>query len=177
VKWLRGRIQRDERGASLILAIAFMLVAGAIGAGVTTAVSSGLNDSSALAVARDREYAAEGAIDYAIVHVRATTPASSIGLTRCGPFTKSNVSELGSMPLRGSQTVDIRVDCVPAPELTADLSARNNVILSACVDTGQQQCDPAKVLIRAQINFQVSGSPPEVSKVDRTYVQTWSVNG
>jgi hypothetical protein len=176
VKRLRGRIQRDERGASLILAIAFMLVAGAIGAGVTTAVSSGVNDSSSLAVTRDREYAAEGAIDYAIVHVRATVPASSIGLTPCGPFRKSNVSDLGSMPLRGSQTVDMRVDCAPAPELTADLSARNNVILSACVDTGTR-CDPAKVLIRAQINFQVSGSTPETSKVDRTFVQTWSVNG
>jgi hypothetical protein len=177
VKFLRGRIQRDERGASLILAIAFMLVAGAIGAGVTTAVSSGVNDSSTLAVARDREYAAEGAIDYAIVHVRATSPASEIGLTPCGPFTKSNVLELGAMPLRGgAQHVDIRVDCEPAPELTADLSARNNVILSACVDTGQP-CDPAKVLIRAQINFQVSDSPPAPPKVDRTFVQTWSVNG
>ncbi len=176
MKFLRGRIQRDERGASLILAIAFMLVAGAIGAGVTTAVSSGVNDSSTLAVARDREYAAEGAIDYAIVQVRATSPASEIGLTPCGPFTKANVPELGAMPLRGSQTVDLRVDCAPAPELTADLSARNNVILSACVDTGQP-CDPAKVLIRAQINFQVSVSPPAPPKVDRTFVQTWSVNG
>jgi hypothetical protein len=167
VKSLRNRVQRDERGASLILAIAFMLVAGAIGAGLTTSVTSGINDSSTLAVARDREYAAEGAIDYAIVTMRSAPNPESIGLTQCGPFTKTN------MPLTGSKTVDIRVDCAPAPELTTDLSARNNVILTACIDTGSS-CDPTKVLIRAEINFQVSGTPPQVT---RTYVQTWSVNG
>jgi hypothetical protein len=167
VRALRDRIKCDERGASLILAIAFMLVAGAIGAGLTTSVTSGINDSSVLAVARDREYAAEGAIDYAIVQIRQSDPATSIGLVACPSQTKTN------MPLLGSQTVDIRVDCAPAPELTTDLSARNNVILTACVDTGQP-CDPAKVLIRAEINFQVSGTPPQVT---RTFVQTWSVNG
>jgi hypothetical protein len=177
VKSLRTRIRRDERGASLILAIAFMLVAGAIGAGLTTSVTSGLNDSSVLAIARNREYAAEGAIDFAIVQVRATDPASSIGLTSCGgPFFRT-------LPLWGSRTIDIRVDCHPAPELTADLSARNNVIFLACDASSGQACDapsgsPPKVLapaiIRAEINYQVSGPPPQVT---RTYVQAWSVNG
>jgi len=171
MKALRGRIQRDERGASLILAIAFMLVAGAIGAGVTTSVTSGVNDSSVLAVARDREYAAEGAIDYAIAQIRQTDPASSIGLTAC------SVPARSGMPLLGSKTIDIQVDCAPAPELTSDLAARNNVILTACaVDSAHpgQPCDPAKVLIRAEINFQVSDT---THLVTGTFVQSWSVNG
>lgn len=171
MKALRGRIQRDERGASLILAITFMLVAGAIGAGLTTSVTSGLNDSTVLAVARDREYAAEGGIDYAIVQIRQTDPASSIGLTPCSIPPRN-------MPLQGRPPIDIQVDCAPAPELTAaDLSARNNVILTACeVDPANpgQPCDPSKVLIRAEINFQVSDT---THLVTRTYVQTWSVNG
>jgi hypothetical protein len=172
VKRLRGRIRRDERGASLVLAIAFMLVAGAIGAGVATSVSSGINDSAVLARARNRDYAAEGAINYAIVAVRDTDPASSIGLTACGPFTKANLPPLGSMPWLGAQTIDIRVDCAPAPELTYDLSARNNVIFTACVDTGAA-CTDTTAIITAEINYQVSGTTPVVT---RTFVQSWSVN-
>jgi hypothetical protein len=154
-----------------------MLVAGAIGAGVTTSVTSGLNASGVLATARDREYAAEGAIDDAVVHVRQTNPASSIGLTSCGPF-------LYTLPLQGSKKIDIRVDCSPAPEVTADLSARNNVIFVACIDDhSNDACDatvgsaiPAPAIIRTQINYQVSGTGP-ASQVTRTYAQAWSVNG
>ena len=171
-------MRRDERGASLVLAIAFLVVAGAIGASLTASVTSGINDATVLALARNRDYAAEGAINYAIVDVRATNPASSIGLEACGPFFKN-------LPLRGSQTIDIRVDCYPAPELTADLAARNNVIFVACdaASSNGQPCDtssgsPPKVLapaiIRAEINFQVSGT---TSTVTRTHVQTWSLKG
>ena len=167
---LRNRIRRDERGASLILAIAFMLVAGAIGAGVTASVTSGIGDSSVLASARDREYAAEGAIDKAIVQLRTTANPDSIGLVTCP-------SQTQTMPLPASGNIEIQVDCAPAPEVTADLSARNNVILTACEPDAANPgppCDPTKVLIRAEINFQVSDT---THLVTRTYVQTWSVSG
>ena len=74
------------------------------------------------------------------------------------------------MPSLGSQTVDMRVDCTPAPELTSDLSARNNVIFTACVDSGQA-CTDETAIITAEINYQVSGTPV----VTRTFVQSWSV--
>ena len=146
-----------------------MLVAGAIGAGVTTSVSSGINDSAVLARARNREYAAEGAIDDAIV-------ASSCDRTRLrrSGWRRAPVHRYmqTGMPYLGSQTIDIRVDCAPAPELTSDLSARNNVIFTACVDTGSR-CTDKTAIITAEINYQVSGTPPVVT---RTFVQTWSVN-
>ena len=176
MKRLHDRVRRDERGASLVLAIAFLVVAGAIGAGLTASVTSGINDATVLALARNRDYAAEGAIDYAIVDVQQgklgadgtgpVSPLTSIGLSLCGPYSKT-------LTLRGSQTIGIRVDCTPAPEITADLAARNNVIFVACVDTGPP-CDDTTAIIRAEINYQVSGTPPAVTS---THVQTWSVKG
>jgi hypothetical protein len=168
VKALRNRIQRDERGASLILAIVFMLVAGAIGAGLTTTIASGVSDSASLARTRNQEYAADGGIDFAITKVRSLAPAS-IGLIGCGgPYSPS--PDLNATP--------IRVDCAPAPEVTPGLTVRHNVIFVACVDANPSQpCDDANgkspAIIHAQINFQVSGTPPAVT---RTYVQTWSVH-
>src|SRR5690242_16372804 len=71
----RGRIRRDERGASLVLALAFMLVIGAISGAVLASVASGLNSRSTLDVARNREYAADGLVDFAIAQAR--TPVAS----------------------------------------------------------------------------------------------------
>jgi len=170
MRFLRARVRRDERGASLILAIVFMLVAGAIGAGLTTSVSSGVLGSHVLTVARDREYAAEGGINRAIAALRAGSPAS-IGLIGCGPFNYDGLA------VEGSTTVDIRVECTPAPEVTAspNPSVRHNVILVACEAVGNTACGgtgKSAPIIRSQINFQVSAA----DAVTSTYVQTWSVS-
>ena len=82
-----GRMAKDdERGASLILAIVFMVVVGGIVGGTLAMVSSGLKNRAQLDQARDREYAADGAIEYAIAQVR-TTGGTGPGLSSCGsPF-------------------------------------------------------------------------------------------
>jgi hypothetical protein len=171
MSWLQHRIRRDERGASLILAIVFMLVAGAIGAGLTTTVSSGLANSASLAAARNREYAADGGIETLIAQARGnsgTCPATStIVPTPTTPPTK---------PLDG---FPIRVDCDNAPTVTlsgGNPLAQTNIIFSACVATGatvstSAPCSDANVVIRAEVNFQGTGAAV------KTYVQSWSVNG
>ena len=60
------RRMEGERGASLILAIVFMVVIGAISAAVLATTTSGLQDRVVLDQARNREYAADGAIEIAI---------------------------------------------------------------------------------------------------------------
>lgn len=164
---LRRRVHADERGAALILAIAFLLVVGAIGAAVASSVSSGLNDRQTLDQVRARQYAADGAVEWAIARVRRDGPPEPPVTTTCGPFTKSD----GVPTLNG---VDIRVDCASAATETLTGFRQLNVIFSACVDTGSA-CTDATTVVRAQVNFQAVGTGASLT-VQKTWVQSWSVN-
>jgi hypothetical protein len=160
---LRSRIRRDERGATLVLAIAFMLVAGAIGAGLTSTVVSGVNDSTTLAIARNREYSAEGAIQNSIAQARGN-----------GGFCLSTNT---TWPIFDGFVM--RVDCDNAPAVVispaGNVEAQRDLIFSACVSTGLPCTDANNnVVIRARINYASSGIPPQITM---TYVQAWSVNG
>ena len=177
---LRSRLRCDERGASLVLAIAFMLVIGGITSAVLSSVASGLGSRSTLDQARNREYAADGLVDYAIAHARAPvaswdpgnppsvsaflTSASAIGCG--GPYAPS----LGNVPTAAHLNgVDVRVDCRPAPTLTRSGYIQRNAIFTACPDTGSA-CSDASSIVRAEVNFSDAASGP-------THVQAWSVNG
>jgi hypothetical protein len=169
---VRPRPHHEDRGAALILAIGFVVMIGAISGGLAALATSGLNNRNSLAVVRNREYAADGAIEKAIALVRplSCTPAS-------GSVVDSTVNG-----------VAIRVDWINACGVvqggdrgtTASASAldgavvlQRNVIFSACVDPAPSTtCDPAKVIIRAQVNFEQA----LVGAVTSTYVQSWSVN-
>src|SRR4051794_8202375 len=65
-----SRVRRDESGAALVLAIAFLVIVGGIVAAGLSSLTSGLNDRNILDSARQREYSAESAIDVAIANVR-----------------------------------------------------------------------------------------------------------
>ena len=164
---LRDRARRDERGASLILAIAFLVVVGGISSAVISSVVSGFNGRTVLDRARDREYAADGGIQYAIAQVRAVPLPVGPGLARCvnsGDHYNNTLNK-----------VAIRIDCSYQPTLTIGGRAflQRNVVFTACVDKGTQ-CTDATTVIRAQVNFEAVSSSPNVT---RTWVQSWSVNG
>ncbi|MGO9873979.1 MAG: hypothetical protein ACLPVY_09290 [Acidimicrobiia bacterium] len=162
MSFLRSRIRRDERGASLVLAIALMLVAGAIGAGLAATVESGVNDSTVLAIARNREYSADGAIEHSIAQARAN-----------GGFCPAATTTWPSF-----DGFIMRVDCDNAPAVvisaTGTVVAQRDLIFSACDSTTGTTCTETNIVIRARINYSSSGIPPEITK---TYVQAWSVNG
>ena len=193
MKLLRNRIRRDEHGASLILAIVFMLVIGGISGALLSSVASGLHSRNALDGARNREYAADGLVEYAIAHARAPiaswnmgsppsvstflTSASSIGCG--GPYSTNTLATTdpaqktlneidGLSNPDGSITYySIRVDCTPAPAQTRLLYLQRNAIFTACLDTGAA-CTDTSAIVRAHVNFSDSGT---------TTVQAWSVNG
>ncbi len=160
---LRSRVERDERGASLVLAIVFMVVAAAIGAGMTAAVTSGVNDTTALAAARNREYAADGAIETSIARVRGIANAG-IAAPGC-----PNIYNPG---LNG---VPIRVDCANTPSVartpTGTVVIQNNVTFMACLDqTPSVPCTSANAIINAVINYEANGAQ------ESAFVEAWSVN-
>jgi hypothetical protein len=165
------RHPRDERGASLILALAFVVMATAVGAGVITSATSGLSDRVTLDNARNREYAADGAIQAAIVQIRQVTPIAGY----LGPA----FAPCPSFPVHSLNNVNIHVDCIGAPARTRTGYLQNNVIFSACLDSDKTgtpaTCPSSKIITRAQINFQSVGSGASF-QIQRTWVQSWSTN-
>ncbi len=168
--------RHEDRGASLILAIGFVLMVSAIVGGLAALITSGINNRSTLQTVRDRQYAADAGIQDAITTVRAITDRS--GNYACDP------SSVGTyVPyISGLNSISIRVDCVKAYAVTASgvtgsstdnyVLAQRNIIFNACVNTGSA-CLDANVIVRAQVNFeQLYGVG-----VTKTFVQSWSVNG
>src|SRR5262249_11990702 len=151
-----------------ILVLGFMVVVGAIGAAVIGNLSSGLNQRVALDKARDREYAADAAIQNGVGVIRAI-PASSTyarpGLSVCS---------LADYTFNG---LTMHVDCVGVPTVTRSGYLQRNVDFTACLasDVAAGACPSAKIIIRAQVNFQAVGSFASLN-IQRTWVQSWSVN-
>jgi hypothetical protein len=172
------RTGRDERGAALILVIVFMLVVGAISAAGLSLLASGLQSRVGLDVVRNRQYAADAGVEAAIADARPTvalwakdtyaaTPLNSIqtflNSAQCGTFTTPPLNQ-----------VNIKVTCSPAPALHAGYF-EFNVIFTACMsgDVSAGVCPDAKVIVRAQVNFDYD---VQGQTVKSTFVQSWSVN-
>jgi hypothetical protein len=161
---MRHRLRRDERGASLILAIVFMVVVGAVGGGVLASISSGVQNGVHLATARNREYAADAAIESSIARVRRLGAAST------------NCASDPMYTFETSPSVDIHVDCANVPTVaglpSGALALQNDVVFTACLaSVASPKCPSANTIISAEVNFQANGS--QVT----TYVLSWSVNG
>lgn len=157
------RADRD-RGAALILAIAFVVMVGAISGGLAALVTSSMNNRGALEQVRNRQYAADAAVEQAITTVR-----SQVGtpLELCANAPDMTVQTLNGVAIR----VDWRNACGVVQASDGTVVAQRNVIFSACVDTGSA-CAEAAIVVRAQINFEQSSGT-----VTKTYVQSWSVRG
>jgi hypothetical protein len=160
---------RDERGAALILAIAFMVVVGAIAASLFTPLNSGLSNRNTLDDARNREYAADGAIQMAIADVRTNMPAnngvfSGAGFDTCGPYTGYSLNGFG-----------IRVDCAPKSTTSISGFLQRDVVFTAYCVSGTN-CNSAAPIIRTQVNYESAGAGASY-QVTHTYIRSWSVNG
>lgn len=159
----RRRAPERDRGASLIVAIGFVMMIGAITAGLSSLVTSSMNNRASLTTVRNRQYAADAAVESAIAQVRAQLD----GRVSC-------TAAAGSASTTTNQ-VAVRVQWTSACTAvrTADGTAvtQRNVIFTACPDTSAA-CAESEVIIRAQVNFERTAT----GSVSRTYVQAWSVN-
>jgi hypothetical protein len=149
----------SERGAALLLAIGFMLMVGAISAGLLAFITTSVGHRPQLDAIRDRQYAADGAVEYAIAEVR---QLAEPGLDAC-PTTSQTIND-----------VTIQVDCRNALT-TVRLLEQRNVVFSACVEPSVPgPCAEDDVIVRAQVNFEKKTGA--ANPVTATYIQSWSVN-
>ena len=155
----------QDRGSSLVITIGFVLMIGSIAGGLAGLVTSSMNNRITLAQQRDRQYAADAAVEEAIASVRQT---------------KQNTGEAcaatsGTL-LTGLNNVKIRVEwtnvCTVVRGGDGTIVAQRNVIFVACPNSGNT-CPVGAEIVRAQVNFEqgLGGA------VVRTSVQSWSVNG
>ena len=149
----------DDRGAALVLAIGFVVMVGGIGAGLAALVSSSLNNRTALEQIRDRQYAADGAIEIAIAQ-QAERAASA-----CAGDTGATSVTLNEVAIR----VEWQNACAVVRGGDGLLYAQRNLLFVACSDTGAGCGDDS--IIRAQVNFEQDPS----GGVTRTSIQSWSV--
>jgi len=157
------------------MTIGFVLAIGLIGGGLASLATSGLNNRAVLVGLRNRQYAAEGAVEQAIAPARGRTCAS---IEQASGVDGPTVLIINGLTMRvdwvnacGVVQAGDRGATATAASSDGMVVAQRNVIFSACVSTGAA-CDPTKVIIRAQVNFQQAAS----GAVTKTYVQSWSVN-
>ena len=168
---IRARVRRDERGASLILAIVFVLVAGGIGAALTSSLVSGFDQGKVLTSIRNREYAADGAIETAIGQVRSKM-TSGQALAPCAGVD-------GMQHTLNSVTIQVDCNFVPTPSFSG-FWQRNATFVAHCPNPPQANC-PFKTtipIISAEVNFASSSRAtlPSIT-VTATTIQSWSVDG
>lgn len=173
--FFRARVKRDERGAALVLAIAFMLVIGGIASSLLPAIISGVNGRTVLDRARNREYAADGAIELAIAQVRARMTTGNQAVQPCPLPAQPPEAFPPAPPL---DSVTIQVTCSYVATLASGHYQRNALFTAKCASVQPPEClTTTDVIIRAQVNF---ASPSILSDssivVSRTYIQSWSVN-
>jgi len=155
----RSRSHGDDHGAVLLLAIGFVLLVSAIAAALAALIVSIGATGNSLQQTRNRQYAADAAIQQAITKVRSQNRATD---PICG-----DVSTLNG--------TTVRVDCAYAVTVVGNVDnqvlAQRNVIFLACTNTGTA-CAQDATIIRAQVNFEQKYS----GEVTKTFIQSWSVN-
>lgn len=151
-----------DRGAALVVAVAFVVMIGTIAAGLTAMVTSGLNTRAALQEIRDRQYAADGAVEQAIAAAR-----SQIGLDAltCDDESASSATVNG---------VDIHVDrlviCDAAVGTTGLPVTQLSAVFTACTGA-PAACAEEDVIVRALVGFELDAD----GTVVHVPVYSWSV--
>lgn len=154
------RAARDERGVALVLALSFMVLIGVVTSALLSSLITSVSDRAVLDDLRNRQYAADAAVEMDIARVRAL-PGDGPAVTACGGFHTYS----------GLNGKTIRVECTDIPIGTAFF--QRNVVFSSCLNTGAA-CAANATIVRAQVNYEASTIHSPV--ITKTYIQSWTVS-
>jgi hypothetical protein len=156
-----SRRGRGDAGASLFLVIGFMAIIGGTLGGLIPFITTSVRATSSIDVTRNRQYAADAAIEEAAAKVRGLGGDGPAKAACGGPYQKT------------TNGIAIRVECenhFTFVYASSQVLEQRNVRFWACPDTGTA-CSDSTITSRAQINYEMPGA-----SVTRTYIQSWSVN-
>ena len=159
------RMRRDEQGVALVLALSFMVLIGVVTSALLSSLISSVQQRSVLDDVRNRQYAADAAVEKDIARVRAL-PAPGAGSRPCAPATRIPYSLNGF-------TIHVHCTDVRTPTLTG--FEQRNVVFTSCLDDGASECTTVNTppIVQAQVNYEGQGSPTPV--ITKTYIQSWTV--
>ena len=130
---------RDEEGAVLLIALAFLTFIGVVASILLTYATTSMRDTAGLRDIRGREYAADGVVDAAINKIR-------------GSFALSNLTCLAPTTLNG---VSLRVDCTDT-----GVPAGVDVTFTACPTSNPLPSCPNEQRLVARVHYNRSVPAP-----------------
>jgi hypothetical protein len=139
--------RQDEIGATLLLALMFMVSGSLLIAGLMAWSGNDLRNVAAFKQSRTLNYAANSAIETAIANVRYTTnacPPAGLSISVPGPSTDP------------SQTLTIQVWCSPAsPQSEQPYAASRDITFAACLNSSviAGTCTQANPYLRAEVIY------------------------
>jgi hypothetical protein len=161
-----NRVKRDEQGVALVLALSFMVLIGLVTTALLSSLMSSVGQRAVLDDLRNKQYAADGAVERSIARVRGLA-APGAGLASCST---------GSPETYTLNSVTIRVDCTNLPIdafVNGSLYLQRNVLFTSCVSNGSP-CTTANTIVRAQVNYEALDA--ETPTITKTYIQSWTVS-
>jgi len=153
-----------DRGTALLLTIGFVVMIGAISAGLAGLVTSGLNNTVTLERIRDRQYAADGAVEHAIAEVRSAMETTDTCLADASGTARTDLNQI---PIR----VDWSGACGVVQGADGLIFLQRDIVFTACLDAGEP-CARGTAIVSAQVNFEQGDAGP----VRSTVIQSWSVD-
>ena len=157
------RARRDESGVALVLALSFMVLIGLVTSALLNSLISSVDQRTVLDRVRNRQYAADAAIEKDTARVRALGGGGA-GSQACAP---------GSRIPYALNGVTIHVTCTNVRTQTISGFEQRNVVFSSCLDTGSGECTATNTIVSAQVNYEGQGSPTPI--ITKTYIQSWTV--
>jgi hypothetical protein len=134
--------RRDESGATLILALLFVIVTGVVGVALASLTSTNLTATSSFQTKRGLELAADGAVDAAIQNVR-YSGTSYTSPTQCFPIPGNSFSLNGAT---------LYVECSAGSAPLPSGETGRSVQFVACA-VAQSSCPAVDTDLTAQVTF------------------------
>ncbi len=139
------RIVRDEEGATLVLALVFMIIIALVLVPLVTLSGNGLQNTSNLLQEQSLEYRSNGAVEVAIQTVRYTDA------TYRGGSCFASGSSTVQIGLAGPNNPPVYVNCLTVSPPPSDTGASREVNVYAC---GSTNCSASNYTVSATVDFQ-----------------------